>query len=603
MDAGLPPGHKPAPTEPRLNYNSEDQAIIRITDLYFRYKRAARPVFDGLSLEVKRGERLAVLGPSEAGKSTLALCLQCLIPRMIRGEFRGRVEVDGYLTHTCLPRDLAGRVGMLFQDFEAQLFCTRVDQEAAFGPENLGLPREELQRRVKESLALTGLSGLDHRDPATLSGGQKQLLALAAVLALEPPLLVLDEPVTDLDPLRVEELLDTLNRLGRERDLTLILLGEDLRLTRCCTRIVLLHEGKVAADGPPETVLRQVETFRRLGLKPPELPALFADLGQTTLPLTLEEAEGQALRLGWLANIGGGGRGPVAQASRLWTLAPFLNSLPPEVLALRGVTFAYAGQAPIFQDFSLSFRRGELTAILGPNGSGKTTLLKLLRGLLKPQAGEVWTAGGEKGTFGGAPGAVLQERTFRVGFVFQNPDYQLFSQQVWEEVAFGPRQLGWEAQEIQRRVEAALTQVHLLDKAAEDPFSLTKGQRQRLAVAAVLALAPQVIILDEPTTGLDYREQVDMLDLIRELHAQGHTIIMVTHSMWAAATYARRLILLKDGRAVLDGPTREVLAREEALIACRLKPPAVVQLSRRLGFMALTNEEFKFNLREKLRND
>ena len=204
---------------------------------------------------------------------------------------------------------------------------------------------------------------------------------------------------------------------------------------------------------------------------------------------------------------------------------------------------------------------------------------------------------------GGAPGAVPQGHTFRVGFVFQNPDYQLFSQQVWEEVAFGPRQLGWETQEIQRRVEAALTQVHLLDKAAQDPFSLTKGQRQRLAVAAVLALAPQVIILDEPTTGLDYRERVDMLELIRELHAQGHTIIMVTHSMWAAATYARRLILLKDGRMVLDGPTREVLAQEEALTACRLKPPAVVQLSRRLGFMALTNEEFEFNLREKLRND
>ena len=603
MDARLPPGNRPAPTEPRLNSNSEDRPIIRITDLYFRYKRAARPVFDGLSLEVKRGERLAILGPSEAGKSTLALCLQGLIPRMIRGEFRGRVEVDGCLTHTCLPRELAGRVGMLFQDFEAQLFCTRVDQEAAFGPENLGLPREELQRRVQESLSLTGLSGLDHRDPATLSGGQKQLLALAAVLALEPPLLVLDEPVTDLDPLRVEELLDTLNRLGRERDLTLILLGEDLRLTRGCTRIVLLHEGKVAADGPPETVLRQVETFRRLGLKPPELPALFADLGQTALPLTLEDAEAQARSLGWLANIGGGGQGPVAQASRLWTLAPSLNSLPPEILALRGVTFAYPGQAPVFQGFSLSFRQGELTAILGPNGSGKTTLLKLLRGLLKPQAGEVWTAGGEKGTFGGAPGAVPQEHTFRVGFVFQNPDYQLFSQQVWEEVAFGPRQLGWETQEIQRRVEAALTQVHLLDKAAQDPFSLTKGQRQRLAVAAVLALAPQVIILDEPTTGLDYRERVDMLELILELHAQGHTIIMVTHSMWAAATYARRLILLKDGCAVLDGPTREVLAREEALITCRLNPPAVVQLSRRLGFMALTNEEFKFNLREKLRND
>ncbi len=253
-------------------------------------------------------------------------------------------------------------------------------------------------------------------------------------------------------------------------------------------------------------------------------------------------------------------------------------SIAPEILALREVTFAYPGGPPILQGFSLSFREGELTAILGPNGSGKTTVLKLLRGLLKPQAGEVWRPAGDR-----AP---------QVGFVFQNPDYQLCAEQVWEEVAFGPRQLGLPPEEVARRVETALNRVHLAERAGDDPFSLTKGQRQRLAVAGVLALAPQVIILDEPTTGLDHRERVDLLNLVRELHHLGHTIIMVTHSMWAAAHYARRLVVLQDGRVVLDGPTREVLAREEALARARLTPPAVVQLSRRLGFLALTAEEF-----------
>ena len=256
-------------------------------------------MFHGLNLAVRPGERVAVLGPSEAGKSTLALCLQGLIPRMIKGEFRGRVEVDGCLTATCRPRQLAGRVGILLQDFEAQIFSTRVDQEVAFGPENLGLPREELRQRVKECLDLMGLAGLDDRDPATLSGGQKQLLALAAVLALAPKLLVLDEPTTDLDPLRVEELLASLDRLSRTRDLTLVFLGEDLRLARLCSRIVLLARGEILADGPPERILREVELLLRLGLNPPELPALFHDLGQTTLPLTLEEAVDQARGLGW----------------------------------------------------------------------------------------------------------------------------------------------------------------------------------------------------------------------------------------------------------------------------------------------------------------
>ena len=520
------------------------------------------------------GERLAVLGPSEAGKSTLALCLGGLIPRMIKGKFRGQVEVAGSLTHLCRPRELADRVGLLFQDFEAQIFCTRVDQEVAFGPENLELDREELARRVERALARVGLAGLEKRDPATLSGGQKQLLALAAVLALEPRILVLDEPTTDLDPLRVEELLDALGRLSLDQNLTLVLLGADLRLARHCSRIVLLNQGQVAADGPPDRVLRQVETLRGLGLRPPELPALFHDLGQATLPLTLEEATVQARQLGWDR------RAAASQEPE----APPPPSPAPELLALNAVTFAYPGAAPIFQEFSFSLRQGELTAVLGPNGGGKTTLVKLLRGLLKPQAGEIWTAPGTE--------------PLRVGIVFQNPDYQLFSEQVWEEVAFGPRQLGLTPEEVRSRAATALARVHLQDRAAEDPFSLTKGQRQRLAVAAVLALTPQVIILDEPTTGLDHREQADMLELIRELHGQGHTIVMVTHSMWAAATYAQRLVVLKDGKIVLDGPCREVLAQEEDLHSCRLKPPAVVQLSLRLGFMALTPEEFCFHLEQ-----
>jgi energy-coupling factor transporter ATP-binding protein EcfA2 len=553
--------------------------IIKITDLSFRYKKAARTVFHGLNLTVRPGERLAILGPSEAGKSTLALCLQGLIPRMIKGDFRGSIEVNGVLTATCRPRQLAGRVGILLQDFEAQLFATRVDQEVAFGPENLGLPREELRPRVQECLALAGLAGLEDRDPATLSGGQKQLLALAAVLALSPQLLVLDEPTTDLDPLRVEELLATLDRLSRTRDLTLMLLGEDLRLARLCSRIVLFNRGKIMADGPPERILREVELLRALGLNPPELPALFHDLGEKTLPLTLAAAVSQARSLGWDRTVQADSASPPSLTSE----APKGGGQgrpphPGEILALRRVTFAYPGQPPVLQDFSLAFREQELTAILGPNGSGKTTVLKLLRGLLSPQAGEVWQPPDEK---------------IRVGYVFQNPDYQLFAEEVWEEVAFGVRLLGLPPPEVERRVTTALTRVHLLHRAKDDPFSLTKGQRQRLAVAGVLALAPQVIILDEPTTGLDHREQRDLLGLVRELHAQGHTVIMVTHSMWAAATYARRLVVLLDGRVLLDGPTRQVLAQEAILARANLVPPAVVQLSRALGFTALTPAEFQ----------
>ena len=307
--------------------------------------------------------------------------------------------------------------------------------------------------------------------------------------------------------------------------------------------------------------------MRRLGLRPPALPALFHDLGQSPLPLTVEEALVRARSLGWHLKRTEGKQSRADSQS--------LN-LGPEILSLREVSFSYPGGPLVLTNLSLSFKAGELTAILGENGSGKTTLLKLLQGLLQPQAGEVW-----------------RPPEVRAGFVFQNPDYQLFAEKVWEEVAQGPKLLRLEAKEVEQRVAKALSQVHLLDRADEDPFSLTKGQRQRLAVAAVLALMPQVIILDEPTTGLDHREQEDMLALIQDLHGQGHTIIMVTHSMWAASRYARRLIVLQAGLVVLDGPTREVFADEERLAACGLRSPELVQISRGLGFLALTPEEFQ----------
>ena len=450
------------------------------------------PVLEDFSLAFREQELTAILGPNGSGKTTVLKLLRGLL-----------TPQSGELWQ---PPDEKFRVGYVFQNPDYQLFAEEVWEEVAFGVRLLGLSAPEVEQRV------------------------------GAALALAPKLLVLDEPTTDLDPLRVEELLASLDHLSRTRDLTLIFLGEDLRLARLCTRIVLLNEGEILADGAPESILREVELLRTMGLAPPELPALFHDLGQATLPLSLEEAVSQARALGWTGHPDAATPKDSGQGS-----LPH----PDEILALRRVSFAYPEGPPVLEDFSLAFREQELTAILGPNGSGKTTVLKLLRGLLTPQSGELWQPPDEK---------------FRVGYVFQNPDYQLFAEEVWEEVAFGVRLLGLSAPEVEQRVEAALTRVHLLDRARDDPFSLTKGQRQRLAVAGVLALAPQVIILDEPTTGLDHREQQDLLGLVRELHAQGHAVIMVTHSMWAAATYARRLVVLLDGRVLLDGPPREVLA-------------------------------------------
>ena len=259
------------------------QAIVKITDLYFCYKKAARPVFQGLNLEIKAGERVAILGPSEAGKSTLALCLQGLIPRMIKGDFRGRVEVDGCLTATCRPRQLAGRVGILLQDFEAQIFSTRVDQEVAFGPENLGLPREELRQRVGECLDLMGLAGLDDRDPATLSGGQKQLLALAAVLALAHRVIILDEPTTGLDHREQQDLLDLVRELHAQGHTVIMVTHSMWAAATYARRLVVLFNGRVLLDDPAREVLADEALLARARLAPPAVVQLSRALGFTAL--------------------------------------------------------------------------------------------------------------------------------------------------------------------------------------------------------------------------------------------------------------------------------------------------------------------------------
>lgn len=555
------------------------EAAVSVRNLSFRYKGTADLAVDDLTLRIERGEFVVVMGPSGAGKSTLCQTLNGLIPHLTRGQMTGEVTISGKSTSLNTVGAMARHVGMVFQDFEAQLFSTSVTLEVAFAPENLGLPRDEIARRVSSALKEVHLTGFEKRQPATLSGGQKQRLAIASVLAANPSVLCLDEPTTDLDPVGKQEVFEIANAL-RSRDTTLVVVEHETPEALLATRIVLMDGGRIIEDGPTQQVLRKVELFRRIRAMPLQIPDLFSGLGYPVdeRPLTVDEAAREYTEEAVLLDQS-------KHEARLTEEARRADRYGEVVIEANGLGHRYDTGHIAVQDVSFVVRRGEFVAILGQNGSGKTTMIKHLNGLLRATSGNVSVAGRDA-----AKSSVL-ELGGHVGYVFQNPDHQIFSDTVFDEVAFGLRKRKFDEDMVRDRVSEALASVGLQGFDAEDPFSLTKGQRQRVAVASVLAMRPDVLILDEPTTGLDYHEQRSMMEMVRGLNEAGSTIIIVTHAMWVVCEFAHRVMVMKDGALAKDGETRQVFAEEAALADVALLPPPIVSLGNRLGRTVLTVDE------------
>ena len=541
---------------------------VRIAGLWCRYEEATRPALADIACELPPGALAVVMGASGAGKSTLARCLTRIVPCFVPAEIRGEITVLGEPVAGRRVGELAGRVGMVFQDFEAQLFSTDVTQEVVFALEQTGVPPADMPARVARALATVGLAGFDGRDPTTLSGGEKQRLAIAGLLALEPPVMLFDEPTTDLDPAGREEVFAVLRAL-RAGGTTLLMIEHDTRAAVDAELVVFLREGRVVGQGPPARLLTDLAACRAAGVRPPDVTRVFAALGVPDPPLDVDAA-----------------------AARL-RAARFVPAMPREpspasrgepLVWARGLGHRYADGRTALAGVDCDIARGEFVALIGRNGSGKTTFAKHLNGLLAPTAGEM--------RLGGAPVASLslEGLASRVGFVFQDPDHQLFAGSVAEEVAFGPRNVGLAPAEVDRRVAEALAAVEL-DARDADPFLLYKGARQRLAVAAVLALRPEMLVLDEPTTGLDATEQAQMMQLLARLHATGRTIVIVTHTPWVVAEYAARVLLLENGRLRYDGPVRPFLADDALTAAAGFRIPDVTRLGRCLGVTPRSVEE------------
>lgn len=524
--------------------------LVDLKRVRYQYEDSSSYALDEIDLTIEPGEYVLLAGASGSGKSTLCRLFNGLIPHFHGGRLNGRVIVDGLDTQTHRVVDLFAHVGMVFQNPAAQLFNSTVEREIAFGLESLGLAPDEIARRIRWALETTGLAALYDRPPNTLSGGEQQTVALAAILALRPRLLVLDEPFTNLDPQAIERIRAILQTV-HGRGTTVLVAEHRLHASlQDATRLVILHNGRIVSDGPPREVLQEdLSPFR---LNTPFVVRLAKKAGVYPVPLSVDEAI--AAGLGTDVMLGS----PVA------VLPTVTSSGSPAVVELRDLTFVRDGR-PVLQNINLAVHAGECIAFVGKNGSGKTTLLKHLNGLYRPTSGMVTVLG--KDTRRERVGDLAK----RVGLVFQNPNDQLFKANVRDEIEAGPRALRALDRPWIDHLISEFGLAHLLDRS---PFNLSEGEKKRVAFSAALATHPSIFVLDEPTTGQDGSFRQALSRLLSNLRKQSFTVILATHDLEFAECVAPRWIALSAGEIVAHGSPDEVMRNTSAVERAALRPTA-----------------------------
>jgi energy-coupling factor transport system ATP-binding protein len=546
--------------------------VIEVENLTFSYPEARKPALKNVTFKVKEGEFVLIAGPTGAGKTTLCLALAGLIPHTTGGDISGKILVKGVDTKKVKAGRLANIIGLVLQDPESQFIAGDVLHDVAFGLENIGLPREQIVERVNWAIKTVRLDGFENRMSFHLSGGQKQRVGIAAALALEPEILVLDEPTTELDPVGKVEVISTIKRLREKYKTTIIMATHEMEnVVDIADKLFVLYEGSLVVSGKPKDLLTNVDLMKKLGVKPPQVAELSAVLYDKKLlneiPVSFHEAISAFRKI-------------IAEKTefetRLTTESTEQNKEKP-IIKVENLWFQYP-EPPVLalRNVNLEIYSGEFVGIIGQNGSGKTTLVKHFNGLLKPSAGRVIVDGVNTREVS------VQALSKKVGYVFQNPDHQIFLNTVKDEIAYGPTNLGLPQDEVQRIVDDILKMMKLEAVANDNPLFLSKGERQKVAVASVLSMKPEVLIVDEPTTGQDFITIRDTVDLLRKLNEEGKTIIIISHNMALVAEICKRVIVMAEGKILLDGSTKEVFSQPELLAKTFLEPPQITKLAQAL---------------------
>jgi len=542
---------------------------------------------NAFSMGIKDGETILLLGPSGSGKSTLALCLCGIIPHAIAGELAGHVKINGVDTESIELGELAREVGMVFQDPESQAVMMMVEDEVAFGLENIRVPHDQMEERITQALDKVGLSAHRSLPIDRLSGGQKQRLALASVLAMEPHILVLDEPTSNLDSAGTEDVFRTLSGLKASGRHTIILIEHKLdNLMNLVDRVAVIdRKGNLVCSGPPEAIFYNWENeLEELGVWVPKAVEWARKMRMWGVPiqgtpLSIEQLVDAVPSMAHIiSGVNAEDRFLEDHPSSTCMNRPAnaeLNHMSPLFLEIRP-TGLLSFRTGWLQPLELKVRRGEFWAIVGENGAGKTTLARHIMGLSKVRPGMIFIDGRDSTTY------PAHELARRIGYVFQNPEHQFVTERVWDEVAFGLKGLGLSQEEITLTVDRLLTRFGLSSYAQFHPFALSHGQKRRLSVAIMLAVGQELIILDEPTFGQDRHHAVELMDMLKELQREGRTILMISHDMALVAEYAEFVAVLSRGMLLSSGPVNRLFEDNELMAQAGLRLPPSIDLIRRL---------------------
>lgn len=533
---------------------------------------------DGINLTLKEGEFVAIIGPNGSGKTTLARLLDSLLVPT-----SGKVLVEDLDTSDKnLQKLVRLKVGMVFQNPDNQIISTTVEREIAFGLENLALPYEEIKQRVEWALSVFNLQGYRDYPPYGLSGGEKQKLSLASVLVMRPSYLVLDEPTSLLDARGKEEVNSLIQKLSKE--LTVIHITQFPDEAASADRVLVMHQAKIALDGPPAQIFSQVRELRQMGLGVP----ITCEIRERLKKAGLKVKRG-VLKLDQLIDeITNLKTKPEKQVELDFSGHNLSSEVSPSaepLIRVENLSFIYNPGLPTekraLDQVDLQIRKGDFIGLVGPTGSGKSTLVQHFNALLKPTSGRVLI--GKKDLT--ARNTDLKEIRQKIGLVFQFPELQLFEDTVFDDIAFGPRNLGLSEEETKIRVKESMAKFGLDFErfASRSPFSLSGGEQRKVALAGILALNPQVLILDEPTAGLDQRGIDQIKGLLSELNAEGTTIILISHNLDLVAQLARKIILLDRGRVICFCRKREFFEKPEKLYSVGLKPPMLSEFAFKLS--------------------
>lgn len=551
-------------------------SVITVENLRYQYPHAEKLALDGITFSVERGEFIGIIGENGAGKSTLSQALIGLVPQFYKGAYGGKVIVNGKEAGNTPVAQMCGNVGLVFQNPFNQLSGAKdtVYDEVAFGMQNLGVPREEMHKRAEEALKLLDIWQYRERNPFDLSGGQMQRVAIASVLVMRPDVIVLDEPTSQLDPEGSEEVFRAVEKLTKS-GITILMIEQKIeKLAAYCSRILLLHQGKQIAFDTPQKIF-SMENLEDYGVQAPAFTRICraenVTLPDGTYPVTVEEAVG-VMQAKHASSELSGSNGLDGSNS-----ADDAVKRSMEMFRIEHLDFSYLANVPILKDLNLHLD-GRPTAIIGQNGAGKTTLVKLLKGLLKPVSGNIYFRGEDMA------GKTVAMLAGNVGYVFQNPDDQIFKYNVLDEVMFGPLNIGMDPERAKSEAKKALELTGLAGKEGENPYDLEMYERKMTAIASVLAMDTDVLILDEPTIAQDWRGRQIIGSIIRSLTERGKLVIAILHDMDFVAENFERVIVMAHGTVLADGRAEEVFEQEEALKKACLQKPYVMQLCSRLGY-------------------